>query len=320
MVLSVIFPQGIVSPLVAARVGECDPVEVLIGTDDIVGAVCELGQALGEAAEAAKHLVQQSSETFVDLFEIVVNADSDGAPCQWYSLDEPPGSPLWGTNSPSEGHLEGLRCGDIAGDGFGGGGALLDYQFVRNDSGQPGLVVAPPPPTPFELAQRAMAQITIPQPAIGVRPDRTKQAVNLWTWLWIDNPGPQTTVAAAGGVSVSLTAVLASTTWSLGEPAPTGGPYAPGPAVTITCQGTGSAPPVNYDWKAEPPCGHKYTWMSARDRTGGSGTWPITATSNWNVTWQSNTGVSGSAVLNSSSTDALEVGEYRTVLVQGPGG
>ena len=113
---------------------------------------------------------------------------------------------------------------------------------------------------------------------------------------------------------------LTSVTWSLGEPAPTGGPYAAGPPVTMTCQGTGTAPPVGYDWKAEPPCGHKYTWMSAKDRTGGTGKWPITATSNWTVTWQSNTGVSGSGALSATGTDALEVGEYRIVLVQGGGG
>jgi hypothetical protein len=126
--------------------------------------------------------------------------------------------------------------------------------------------------------------------------------------------------AAAGGVSVTATATLASTAWSLGEPAATGGPYGPGPPVTITCQGTGTPPPANYDWKAEPPCGHKYTWRSTKERTGGTGKWPITATSNWDVTWQSNTGVSGSATLSATGTDALDIGEYRIVLVQEPGG
>jgi len=144
--------------------------------------------------------------------------------------------------------------------------------------------------------------------------------VNLWTWLWIDNPGPLSATAAAGGVSVTATATLASTSWSLGEPAATGGPYAEGPPVTITCQGTGSAPPADYDWKAEPPCGHKYTWRSTKERTGGIGKWPITATSNWNVTWQSNTGVTGSTTLSATGNDALDIGEYRIVLVQGPGG
>ena len=54
--------------------------------------------------------------------------------------------------------------------------------------------------------------------------------------------------------------------------------------------------------------------------TGGTGKWPITATSNWTVTWASNTGVTGTIALNSMSNDQFDVEEYRIVLVQGPGG
>lgn len=176
------------------------------------------------------------------------------------------------------------------------------------------------PPTAEELAAEAYRELYIAPPALNFGPDRTKLAVNLWTWLWIDDPEPQTITVAAGGISVTATATMTSVTWSLGEPAATGGAYAPGPPVTITCEGTGTPPPPNYDWKAEPPCGHKYTWMSTADRTGGTGRWPIAATSNWDVTWQSNTGVSGSTTLNATGTDALEIGEYRVVLVQGAGG
>ncbi|HEY5882283.1 MAG TPA: hypothetical protein VIU11_25460 [Nakamurella sp.] len=38
------------------------------------------------------------------------------------------------------------------------------------------------------------------------------------------------------------------------------------------------------------------------------------------VTWQSNTGVTGSTTLSATGNDALDIGEYRIVLVQGPGG
>ncbi len=156
-------------------------------------------------------------------------------------------------------------------------------------------------------------------PAIGAGPDRSKLAVNLWTWLWIDNPGPQTVTVAAGGVSVTAVATIASVTWSLGEPGSTGNGYSPGPPVTVTCEGTGTPPPVNYDWKAEPPCGHMFHWRSLKERTNGTGTWPITATSTWNVTWASNTGVTGGTTLNATGNDAFDVAEYRIVLV-GPGG
>ena len=183
----------------------------------------------------------------------------------------------------------------------------------------PNPALPPPPPDPAVLAQQAYSELTIPDPAIGAGPDRTKLAVNLWTWLWIDNPGPQTVTVAAGGVSVTATATLSSVTWSLGEPGSTGNGYAPGPPVTVTCQGTGTPPPTNYDWKAEPPCGHQFHWRSLKERTNGTGTWPITATSTWDVTWASNTGVTGGTTLNATGNDAFDVAEYRIVLV-GPGG
>jgi hypothetical protein len=170
------------------------------------------------------------------------------------------------------------------------------------------------------LARQAIADLVIPMPTISIGPDRTKAAVNLWTWLWVDEAPPESATVSAGGVTVTATAELTSTIWTLGEPPATGGPYQSGPAVSTTCDGTGSSPPPNYDWKAEPPCGHMFTWRSTKERTGGTGTWPIAVTTTWTVTWQSNTGVSGTDTLSGTAADALEVGEYRVVLVQDPGG
>ena len=109
-------------------------------------------------------------------------------------------------------------------------------------------------------------------------------------------------------------------TWSLGEPTTGGDTYADGAPATLTCDGTGTPPPPGYDWKAEPPCGYMFHWRSLKERTGGSGKWPITATSNWDVTWASNTGVTGATTLSATGNDQFEVGEYRIVLVQPPGG
>ncbi len=241
--------------------------------------------------------------------------------CGWASLAVPldPNNVAWEGQSAADGEVRWKSC-PILGPGTPGSPGNLEgrpvvYQFFPN-----GVLAPPPPPDPAVLARRAIRQLTVPPPPISVGPDRSKLAVNLWTWLWIDDPGPLTATAAAGGVSVTATANLTSVTWSLGEPAATGGPYADGPPVTLTCQGTGTPPPANYDWKAEPPCGHKYTWRSTKERTNGTGTWPITATANWNVTWQSNTGVTGGTTLSATSNDALDIGEYRTVLVDGPGG
>ncbi len=197
------------------------------------------------------------------------------------------------------------------------GGTRVQTRFVPN--GAPAIAGPPPPPSPEVLAQQAIGQLRVPKPAIGAGPDRTKLAVNFWTWLWVDEAPPVTVTVAAGGVSVTATATLTSTTWSLGEPASTGDGYRAGPPVTVTCTGVGTPPPPGYDWKAEPPCGHKFHWRSLKERTGGTGTWPITATTNWAVAWQSNTGAAGTDTLTATAADQFDVAEYRIVLV-GPGG
>ena len=237
--------------------------------------------------------------------------------CIWSTIDEPASSAAWGGRTAAQGHIETMNCGATTDDGTGMGSARLDVRFVPNATQA---AAPPPPPNPAVLAEQAYKELRIPAPSIGAGPDRTKIAVNLWTWLWVDDPGPLTATVAAAGVSVTATATLASTTWTLGEPATTGDSYTSGPPATITCNGSGTEPPPTFGWKAEPPCGYQFHWRSTKERTGGTGAWPITATSNWDVTWQSNTGVTGATTLAATTNDAFDVGEYRRSLVQRPGG
>jgi hypothetical protein len=221
-------------------------------------------------------------------------------------------SSWWDGNDPSTGHIEINKC--AGGDLHAPGGMIIFRRFVPNG------VAAPPPPDPRVLAQQAIGQLTVPKPTVSVGPDRSKMAVSLWTWLWVDSPPPVSVTVAAGGVSVTATATLTSTTWSLGEPVASDEGFKPGPPVTVTCTGAGTPTPANYDWKAEPPCGHKFAWRSLKERTGGTGTWPITATTNWAVTWASNTGLTGADTLTATTADQFDVEEYRIVLVDTPGG
>ena len=227
--------------------------------------------------------------------------------CQWKIVQPPPpaGDQSWGGNDPATGSVITNSCN-----------GPIEYRFLPG----PNPAVPPPPPDPAVLAQQAYSELEIPQPTIGAGPDRTKLAVNLWTWLWVDDPGQLTVTVTAGTVSVTATATLASVTWTLGEPGAHGDTYQQGSPASITCQGTGTPPPPTFDWKAPPPCDHQFHWRSLKDRTGGTGTWPITATTNWTVTWQSNTGVTGGTTLNATTNDQFDIGEYRVVLVQGPGG
>ena len=291
-----------------------------IGTTKIGTRVCIDGQLAAPISgnDAADSVPDQSGS-------LSGPADSGPPPdtiCEWYTLDDSSTSVSWGTNSPADGHLEGLKCYprvlDTSREGTGGGSVLVDSRFVPNAA--PAQPVAPPPPDPAVLAEQAYGELEIPAPSIGAGPGRDELAVNLWTWLWIDNPGPMANTVAAGGVSVTATAILSSVTWSLGEPATLEGEYSSGPPAMVTCQGSGSPPPANYDWKAQPPCGYMWHWRSLKERTGGTGKWPITATSTWDVTWQANTGATGATTLTATSADQFDIGEFRTVLVQGPGG
>lgn len=147
-------------------------------------------------------------------------------------------------------------------------------------------------------------------------------AVNRWLYLWVDDPGPLTAIATAGAVSVTLTATLDSVDWSMGEPAsavkPSGAP------AELTCDGSGTAPEPGANANISKPatsgsCAYAYRWRSLTERTGGSGTWPLTATARWTVTWTSNVGVGGTLdAPPQTSTTPVPVGEWRSELVVGP--
>jgi hypothetical protein len=241
--------------------------------------------------------------------------------CGWTDVPTQPPvrDPAWEGNDPSAGSVRWKSCSILL-PGTPGAPGNLEGRPVITQFFPNAVAAAPPPPNPAVLAREAIGQLKVPPPAIGAGPARDKLAVNLWTWLWIDNPGPLSATVTAGTVSVTATAILSTVTWSLGEPTTTGDTYSPGPTATLTCQGTGTSPPVGYDWRAQPPCGHMFHWRSLKERTGGTGKWPIAATSNWNVTWASNTGVTGATTLNATGNDQFDVEEYRIVLVQQPGG
>lgn len=104
--------------------------------------------------------------------------------CVQRPIDEPADSDRWAGRSPSEGSFVGTYCYQRVNDGTGQGG-LVTVDFAPFDQ-----AAQPPPPSPAELAQQAIDQILVPPPHIGAGPDRTKLAVNLWTWLWIDAEAP----------------------------------------------------------------------------------------------------------------------------------
>lgn len=223
--------------------------------------------------------------------------------CNWAPRkpQPPAGDPLWEGNDPAAGLVFARYCN-----------GLSDYRFAPVVPGEP---VAPPPPDPRDLAEQAIDQIRVPVPVINLGPDDTKVAVNVWTWLWLDQAAPLSITVEAGGVSVTATATLDSVTWTTGEPAKTNEAWPEAAGTPVTCSGAGSPPIAGYESGLRPPCGYVFRSRSTPERTGGSGTWPITATSTWAVSWASNTGVAGATTLTSTATDQVAVGEWATYLV-----
>ena len=161
------------------------------------------------------------------------------------------------------------------------------------------------------LAQRAVEALTLSSPVPRLSVEGSGH-VGVPIWLWIDDApeftGPLEATATAGAASVTAVGPLSAVEWSMGPP-----------GETVTCDGPGT--PWTGQEGPSPDCGYTYNQRSLPERTGGTGAWPITATSVWTVTWTGITGgvaVAGEETVLVSTEAALPVGEVQ-VLVTGGG-
>jgi len=170
----------------------------------------------------------------------------------------------------------------------------------------------PPPPSAAVVAQIAISQLdlTAATPHLSADPNL---AVGLPVWLWVEQSptttGPVSTTATAGPTSVTAVATVSRIDWSMG----------PAGAV-VSCAGPGTPAPAGpiFQGNNSPDCGYSYALRSLRERTGGLGKWPVTATTVWNITWFG-AGQAGAQGLSLTSRTAVEVGELQALFVA-PGG
>ena len=167
------------------------------------------------------------------------------------------------------------------------------------------------------LAVEAYSSIQFPTPVPQLGPDSLHVAVNTWTYLWVDDPGTLTATAAVPGLSVTATAQLSSTSWSMGEPVDLAHLNSPVPA--FDCAGAGE--PAQPTWEqrvtfpASSSCVYGYQWRSTPDRTAAE-TWPLTVTTTWTITWTATNGITGTATRAQTSAPLnVYVGEWQAVLV-----
>lgn len=161
------------------------------------------------------------------------------------------------------------------------------------------VVVTDPSPTILlpDVLLSVRGQIPLPDPAIN---PAAEAAVNLGLWLAVDDVGPIVAEGRLGPLWARGTATLASTTFDPGN----------GDAP-VTCSGGGTPLAAGSDTVEPGPCG--YTYTSLDDVNGDIA---ITATSHWDITWETSDGAtSGGPVetISLSSTVPYNVYEIQTV-------
>ncbi|WP_018352072.1 hypothetical protein [Longispora albida] len=151
--------------------------------------------------------------------------------------------------------------------------------------------------TPAQLAEQAIARLTLPALTISTSPKvNLPQLVHVPTWIWADASSwkqPQPATASAGGIAVTAIAKPVTMTLTTGD----GG--------TVTCQGPGAAwTPGTDPSAASTSCGHTYTR---------AGVYTLTATVTWNISWAGG-GTSGTApAMTTSSQVRLTVNESQAL-------
>lgn len=196
-------------------------------------------------------------------------------------------------------YFKDCQGGSVAGGGFVPGSGT----FVFGPVGGAG-PVAPPPPSPGELAQQAAQQTPLPAPAVELSPrPPIPLLVTMPTFLWID-PGqwvPVTASASAAGVTSTVTATPSRVVWDMGN------------GESVSCAGPGAAySPALPDDQQPSDCKYSYPRSSAGAR---SQTFTLKATLEFDVTWVA-VGAPGGGSLGTarrSTTTPVQVAEIQVL-------
>lgn len=194
--------------------------------------------------------------------------------------------PIWG------GHSDGgiYQC-LVAGSDVNGDRVLLFWA-----AGPP---PAAPPPDPRVLARQAVTAMQLKAVNIGIVPEPRPGSIGiigLPTWMWVEGAaentwGPITRTASAGGFTVRATARVKKVVWDMGD------------GTQVVCFTKGTPYADFYGRQSSPGCGHTYTRQ---------GSYAVTATSYWSVTW-AGVGESGVIPLDLSRTTNITMGESQVI-------
>lgn len=191
----------------------------------------------------------------------------------------------------------------------GGTGAV--YRVVCPDTGRIGVVWIPdgtdpavPAIDPEVLARQAVDKMKLAGPDVASPRAAGKYTVGVPVWMWVNQSattyGPNSASATAGGVTVTAAAKVSKIVWQMGD------------GATVTCTGPGTAYQASDGMAKSPTCGHVYTTTSAHEP---GGTFALSATSTWTITWQVTGGGGGTGQLTETrqSQVPVAIGELQVV-------
>lgn len=154
------------------------------------------------------------------------------------------------------------------------------------------------------LAQRAVEQMRLRGPDIGIAPEPGSEGglvgVPVWMWNAGEEPGsdgPVTESASAGAVTVTAVAAVERIVWDMGD------------GTSVTCTTNGTPYDASAGMAESPDCGHVYTRTSDGEP---GGQYRIVATTTWRVEWRGG-GESGVITTERSSTAAVTIGELNVL-------
>jgi hypothetical protein len=175
--------------------------------------------------------------------------------------------------------------------------------------------VTPPPGvpnlTPGQAARSLISSFELEGITVGFAPDPnvagSRSYVGVPIWMWAADPtplsfGPYVESSTLGAVTITATAQVTSVIWNMGD------------GTTVTCAG-GTPFVAAFGAIDSPNCGHRYG-RTSKSQPGGR--FPVTATSQWQVSWEGG-GESGVVSTTTSSTSSVQINEIQSVNV-GAGG
>lgn len=157
---------------------------------------------------------------------------------------------------------------------------------------------------PVVLAERAVEQMELVAPRIGMTPlePGAPMLVGMDMWLWLADSGPQaygpiTRTATAGTTSVTARARVDRVTWDMGD------------GSTVTCRNPGDPWTPQRGTGASPSCGYRYLTPSVGEP---DGAFEVRASTHWTVDWDG-AGQSGRLTFTLTSTRDLPVTELQVL-------